>query len=154
MARSESSRRESEVASRSMLPKSHNRRQAYRVECNCTRMHCLIVDICTGTQCVLEKRLSSVYLHKPVHSPMRVWKPDCHGLRDFSVAEYVTDLKICLLQCGKCETSAWCRECSREGAPLSPLLLLPLHILTWSAAKSRGKPDNANFGDKTRDNPP
>jgi hypothetical protein len=80
---------------------------------------------------------------------MWVWKPDCPGHRDFSVTEYITDSKICLPLYGICETSGVVsRVLARRRAHSPPPLLLPLHVLTESAAKSRGKPDNASFGDK------
>jgi hypothetical protein len=129
MARSESSRRESEVASRSMLPKSHNRRQAYRVECNCTRMQCLIVDICTGTQCVLEKRLSSVYLAQAcpfTNASMEARLSRAPGFLGGRIRHRLENMFASIWKVR--DIGVVSRVLARRCAPLAPSLTTPAHL--------------------------
>jgi hypothetical protein len=107
-------------------------------------MHRLIVDICTRTLSVAEKIFSSVYLARAcplINASMEAGlsrAPGFLGDRIYHRLENMFASVWNLRDVGRGVASAR----SLEGAPP---LLLPLHVLTGSAAKSRGKPDNAKL---------
>lgn len=117
----------------------------------------MIVGICTGTLSVAEKRLSSVYLAQAcpfINVSMEARLSRAPGFLGGRIRHRLENMFASVWNVR--DIGAVSRVLARRCAvcALSPPLSLCLHVLTWSAAKSRGKPDNANFGEQTIDNPP